>query len=77
MRWLLAAVLMTVSVTTFAQPPDEGGWNFEEEEEVAATWADSSYADLRTAIRAELSRNGYPAFLEQGGLLIARLHIVE
>jgi dipeptidyl aminopeptidase/acylaminoacyl peptidase len=40
---------------------------------LAATWADSSYADIRTAIRAELSRNGYPAFLEQGGLLIARV----
>ena len=40
---------------------------------VAATWADSSYADIRVAIRAELSRNSYPQFLEQGGLFIARM----
>jgi fermentation-respiration switch protein FrsA (DUF1100 family) len=44
-----------------------------EEPGVAAVWADSSYADIRVAIRAELSRNRYPAFLEQGGLLFARL----
>jgi dipeptidyl aminopeptidase/acylaminoacyl peptidase len=40
---------------------------------LAAVWADSSYADIRVAIRAELTRNKYPALLEQGGLLIARL----
>ena len=40
---------------------------------LAATWADSSYADIRVAIRAELALNGYPTFLEQGGLLMARL----
>jgi polyferredoxin len=39
-RWLLAAVMLTLSVTAFAQPPDAGGWNFEEEEEVGATWAE-------------------------------------
>jgi dipeptidyl aminopeptidase/acylaminoacyl peptidase len=39
---------------------------------VAATWADSSYADIRVAIRAELARNRYPQILEQGGLFIAR-----
>jgi dipeptidyl aminopeptidase/acylaminoacyl peptidase len=39
---------------------------------VAATWADSSYANIRVAIRAELARNRYPQVLEQGGLFIAR-----
>lgn len=40
---------------------------------VAATWADSSYADLRSAIGDELSREGYPGFLAPGGMLAARL----
>jgi len=44
-----------------------------EEPSIGAVWADSSYADIRVAIRAELALNGYPAFLEQGGLLLARL----
>ncbi len=44
-----------------------------EEPRVAATWADSSYADIGVAIRAELSRNGYPEFLEFGGVAMARL----
>jgi dipeptidyl aminopeptidase/acylaminoacyl peptidase len=42
-----------------------------EEPEVAAVWADSSYSDVRIAIRAELERGGYPAFLEWGGVAIA------
>lgn len=44
-----------------------------EEPRVAATWADSSYADIGVAIRAELARNGYPQFLETGGIAMARL----
>lgn len=44
-----------------------------EEPGVAATWEDSSYADIGAAIRAELARNGYPTFLEVGGIAIARL----
>jgi fermentation-respiration switch protein FrsA (DUF1100 family) len=40
---------------------------------VAAVWEDSSYADLRTAIDAELTREGYPTFLAFGGVLAARL----
>lgn len=44
-----------------------------EEPRVAAVWEDSSYADIEVAIRAELARNGYPTFLEPGGLMMARL----
>jgi dipeptidyl aminopeptidase/acylaminoacyl peptidase len=44
-----------------------------DEARVAATWADSSYADIGVAIRAELARNGYPGFLEVGGVAMARL----
>lgn len=44
-----------------------------EEPAVAAAWEDSSYADIGVAIRAELARNGYPAFLEAGGIAMARI----
>lgn len=44
-----------------------------EEPRVAATWEDSSYADITVAIDAELQRNGYPTFLEFGGVTMARL----
>jgi dipeptidyl aminopeptidase/acylaminoacyl peptidase len=44
-----------------------------EEQRVAATWEDSSYADIGVAIRAELARNGYPQFLEAGGVAMARM----
>jgi dipeptidyl aminopeptidase/acylaminoacyl peptidase len=44
-----------------------------EESGVVATWEDSSYADIGEAIRAELDRNGYPQFLETGGVTMARL----
>lgn len=44
-----------------------------EEPGVAATWEDSSYGDIGVAIRAELDRNGYPRFLETGGVAMARL----
>jgi fermentation-respiration switch protein FrsA (DUF1100 family) len=40
---------------------------------VAAVWEDSSYADLGTAIDAELARNGYPTFLAFGGVMAARI----
>lgn len=40
---------------------------------VPAVFADSSYADVDTAIRGELERNGYPTWLAPGGVLIARL----
>jgi uncharacterized protein len=44
-----------------------------EERNVVATWEDSSYADIGVAIRAELRRNGYPEFLEGGGIAMARI----
>jgi dipeptidyl aminopeptidase/acylaminoacyl peptidase len=44
-----------------------------EEPRVAATWEDSSYADISVAIQAELARNGYPGFLEPAGVLMASL----
>jgi dipeptidyl aminopeptidase/acylaminoacyl peptidase len=44
-----------------------------EERGVAATWEDSSYSDISVAIKAELRRNGYPEFLEAGGVAMAQL----
>jgi len=44
-----------------------------EEPGVVATWEDSSYADISVAIKAELRRNGYPEFLEAGGVAMAQL----
>jgi dipeptidyl aminopeptidase/acylaminoacyl peptidase len=43
-----------------------------EEPRVVATWEDSSYADISVAIKAELRRNGYPEFLEFGGVAMAQ-----
>jgi dipeptidyl aminopeptidase/acylaminoacyl peptidase len=43
------------------------------EPRVAATWEDSSYADLPSMIRNELTRSGYPTFLENGAGLVARV----
>ena len=43
------------------------------EPRVAATWEDSSYADLPSIIRDELTREGYPTILEPGAGLTARL----
>lgn len=40
---------------------------------IAATWEDSSYADLPSIIRDELERGGYPTFLDTGGVFAARL----
>lgn len=44
-----------------------------EEPRVRAVWADSSYADMPEALRDYLARKGYPAFLEPGGEIVARL----
>lgn len=44
-----------------------------EEPGVAATWEDSSYADIEVAIRAELTREHYPTFLGPGGIFMARV----
>lgn len=44
-----------------------------EDQDVGAVWADSSYADVRVAIRDELERNGYPTFLDVGGVLVGKL----
>lgn len=45
-----------------------------EEPRMAATWEDSSYADVDVAVRAELSRRDLPTFIRFGGYLVARLH---
>jgi uncharacterized protein len=44
-----------------------------EESRVAAMWEDSSYADLGAAIRAELTRNGYPTWFEYAAYVAARV----
>jgi dipeptidyl aminopeptidase/acylaminoacyl peptidase len=44
-----------------------------QEPRIAAIWADSSYGDIGSAIRDELSRNGFPAILEAGGAFAGRL----
>jgi len=46
---------------------------FGEEPRVAAVWEDSGFADIQSALDAELERNGMPTFLEPGGLLIGKL----
>lgn len=44
-----------------------------EEPRIAAVWEDSSYADLPSMIRDELTRIGYPTFLEPGAEVAARI----
>ena len=44
-----------------------------QEPRIAAIWSDSSYGDIGTAIRDELTRSGYPTILETGGVLAARI----
>jgi uncharacterized protein len=44
-----------------------------EEAQVAAAWEDSSYADINTAINAELARNGFPSFLAGAGVLMGQV----
>ena len=46
-----------------------------QEPRIAAIWEDSSYADIGEALRAELARNGYPTFLEAGGVFIGRVFV--
>ncbi|MCC6613729.1 MAG: prolyl oligopeptidase family serine peptidase [Anaerolineae bacterium] len=46
---------------------------FGEEPRIAAVWEDSSFADIQSALDAELMRNGMPIFLEAGGLWIGKL----
>jgi fermentation-respiration switch protein FrsA (DUF1100 family) len=45
------------------------------EPRIAAIWEDSSFADIGEAIRDELTRNGYPTFLEAGGVFIGRVFV--
>jgi dipeptidyl aminopeptidase/acylaminoacyl peptidase len=44
-----------------------------EEPRIAAVWEDSSYADFPSIVRDELTRVGYPTFLEPGAEIAARL----
>jgi len=44
-----------------------------EELEIAAVWADSSFGDIREAIRDELRRSGYPTLLEAGGIFAGKV----
>lgn len=44
-----------------------------QEPRIAAIWADSAYGDIGSAIRDELSRNGFPAVLEYGGAFAGKL----
>ncbi|HKB27677.1 MAG TPA: alpha/beta fold hydrolase [Candidatus Limnocylindrales bacterium] len=46
-----------------------------QEPRIAAIWEDSSYADVGEALRDELTRNGYPTFLEAGGIFIGRVFV--
>lgn len=43
------------------------------EPRVAATWEDAGFADIGLALRDELSRNGFPTFLEWGGVQAGKL----
>ena len=45
---------------------------FGEDPRIAALWADSSFADIGSALRDELRRAGYPAWLAPGGILAGR-----
>jgi uncharacterized protein len=44
-----------------------------EEPRVAATWEDSSYADINAVINAELARNGFPAVLAGAGVTMGKV----
>ena len=44
-----------------------------EEPRVAATWEDSSFADIQVALDAELGRFGVPEFFEPAGVLMGKL----
>jgi uncharacterized protein len=44
-----------------------------EEPRIAATWEDSSFADIQTALDAELGRFGVPTFFEPAGILMGKI----
>jgi dipeptidyl aminopeptidase/acylaminoacyl peptidase len=46
---------------------------FGEEARAATVWEDSGFADINTAINAELERNGFPTFLSLGAVLMGRV----
>jgi dipeptidyl aminopeptidase/acylaminoacyl peptidase len=46
---------------------------FGEEPKIGALWSDSGFADISEAIRDELTRNGYPTFLDVGAVLVGRV----
>jgi dipeptidyl aminopeptidase/acylaminoacyl peptidase len=46
---------------------------FGEEPQVAAVWEDSSFADIQTAVNAELERNGFPTVLSSSASLMGRV----
>ncbi len=46
---------------------------FGREPRVAAVWEDSGFADIQSALDAELTRSDFPTFLSSGALLIGRL----
>ena len=47
---------------------------FAQEQGISALWVDSTFADLNDLLAAELSRNGYPVFLKNAALLVARVN---
>jgi len=44
-----------------------------EEPRVAATWEDSSYADINNVIDAELARNGFPTVLSSASVMMGKV----
>lgn len=44
-----------------------------EEPQVNAVWEDSSFADIKVALQAELQRNNFPALLSSAGVLMGRV----
>lgn len=73
--WLLARDVppSKVAVMGFSLGAATSTIAFGEDPRLAALWEDSGFADVREAIRDELSRNGYPTILEAGGILVGRL----
>lgn len=46
---------------------------FGQEDGITALWADSSFADIRDVLDAELALNSYPAFMAGAGLTVSNL----
>lgn len=44
-----------------------------EEPQVHAVWEDSSFADIKVALQAELQRNNFPTLLSSAGVLMGRV----